>query len=256
MPFHLQWAQSMKWPDGEESFSPATLSRLVELVEAQKEQGAKTQAAVEQLSTAVNALRQEVRGARPMPPLNGNASPAPSGFGRSCSLDASYTGLGATALPGEGAGESEESVREVTSPQQGSIAANHEEALKTETFIKKWQSTEVFGESRHNSLARSNSLANIESAVAMRMRMRNIRAPPCIVLPNSRGRLVWDVITCSLSACLLPVARPAAARTAARTPPYIRLTPCLPPAVLVRPFQSPSSQSRCRIASRSSRAGA
>jgi hypothetical protein len=212
MQFNLQWTPSMKWPGSDqnqsshESSVPASLSRLLELVEAQKEQGAKTQTAVEELSIALHELRQEVRGARVVQPLNGNSNPAPGGLGRSCSLDAGYAGLNAQALPGEGADESEQSISEAISPQRGSVAANSpEESKKTETFIKKWQSTEVFGDqSRHNSLARSNSLANIENAVAMRMRMRNASAPPCMVLPNSRGRLVWDVITCSLSACRLP----------------------------------------------------
>ena len=81
MPF--QWAASMKWPDGEDSASSALLR---ELLETQKEQGAKTQTAIERLESNINALRQEVRGARATAPPTGAAAPGLFGRG-SCSLD-------------------------------------------------------------------------------------------------------------------------------------------------------------------------
>ena len=328
MPF--EWAPSMKWPESGEDSS----ALLREVLQLQKEQGAKMEAAIEQLSANINALRMAQEGSFKnrvggMPPPHSPGALANSLFGRCStqsfgrcsalsrssmmqrgSIDAGD--MNAHQTDGAGAEASSPSAFDAGSQEQADLEAEDEEleehsrnSRKAERFIAKWQSSEVFGDHsntcsspakiedattmRRHSMSDSrghgafgrklstSSLAKIEDAATMKIKSAEMPAPRLVVLPNSKGRLIWDVITCLLSArhpavvtaCTLPCTscwHPMSMRTcpcpwssAQHTVPLDLLTPLtlnLLVVACVLALQSPSLQSRCHIASRSLRAGA
>ena len=129
----------------------------------------------------------------------------------------------------------------------GPAASPEAESFHAERFIAKEQSSMVFGddnESFTNHRTSHSSLAKMEGASQEMLQMKQ-DIPWSILLPNSRFRLVWDVVTCLLSA-----------RQTAQLPKHApSLCSCsLCECVCARQFRS--LPSLCHIGSRSYMGGA